>query len=53
MKNNPVSVYVVVLRLRANLHITGLPRYMQEIGTPKIGSHIMNLHIKRPRLTVN
>jgi hypothetical protein len=26
---------------------------MREIGTPKIGSHIMNLHIKRPRMTVN
>jgi len=26
---------------------------MQEIGTPKIGSHITNLHIKRPRITVN
>ena len=26
---------------------------MREIGTQKIGSHIMNLHIKRPRITVN
>ncbi len=26
---------------------------MREIGTPKIGSHIMNSHIKRPRITVN
>ncbi len=26
---------------------------MQEIGTPKIGLHITNLHIKRPRITVN
>jgi len=26
---------------------------MREIGTPKIGSHITNLHIKRPRITVN
>jgi len=26
---------------------------MLEIGTPKIGSHITNLHIKRPRITVN
>ncbi len=25
---------------------TGGPRYMREIGTPKIGSHIMNSHIK-------
>ncbi len=32
---------------------TGGPRYIQEIGTPKIGSHIMNSHIKRPRITVN
>ncbi len=29
------------------------PRYMQEIGTPKIGLHIMNLNIKRPRIAVN
>jgi len=29
------------------------PRYMWEIETPKIGSHIMNSHIKRPRITVN
>jgi len=26
---------------------------MQEIGTPKIGSHIMISHIKRPWITVN
>ncbi len=32
---------------------TGGPRYMREIGTPKIGSHIMNWHIKRPKITVN
>jgi len=29
---------------------TGGPPYMRKIGTPKIGSHIMNLHIKRPRI---
>jgi len=32
---------------------TGRPRYMREIGTPKKGLHIMNLHIKRPWITVN
>ncbi len=32
---------------------TGGPRYIREIGTPKIGSHIMNSNIKRPRITVN
>jgi len=32
---------------------TGGPRYVREIGTPKIGSHIMNLNIKRPRITIN
>jgi len=32
---------------------TGGPLYMGEIGTPKIGLHITNLHIKRPRMTVN
>jgi len=26
---------------------------MREIGTAKIGSHIRNSHIKRPRMTVN
>ncbi len=26
---------------------------MQEKGTPKIGWHIVNSHIKRPRMTVN
>jgi hypothetical protein len=26
---------------------------MRELGTPKIGSHIMNSHIKRPRTTIN
>jgi len=26
---------------------------MWEIGTPKTGSHMMYLHIKRPRITVN
>ncbi len=26
---------------------------MREVGTPKIGWHITNSHIKRPRLTVN
>jgi len=26
---------------------------MREIGTPKIGSHITNSHIKRPRIIVN
>jgi hypothetical protein len=32
---------------------TGGLRYMQEIGTPKIGSHITNSHLKRPRINVN
>jgi len=26
---------------------------MREIGTPKFGSNITNLHIKRPRITIN
>ncbi len=34
------------------LESTGGPRYMRQIGTPKIDSHIMNLYIKRPRMTV-
>jgi hypothetical protein len=32
---------------------TGGPCYMQKIGTPKIDSHITDLHIKRPRMIVN
>jgi len=36
-----------------NQVITGGPRYMREIGTQKIGLHITNSHIKRPRVTVN
>jgi len=32
---------------------TGGSRYIREIKTPKIDSHIMNSHIKRPRITVN
>ncbi len=32
---------------------TGGHRYMQEIGTKKLGAHIMNLHIKRPRIPIN
>jgi hypothetical protein len=41
---------MMVLKTESN---TGGPRYMREIGTPKIDSHITNLHIKRPRMTVN
>jgi len=32
---------------------TGGPCYMRDLGTPKIGSHIINSHIKRPRITIN
>ncbi len=32
---------------------TGGPRYIREIGTPKICWHIMNWHIKIPTITVN
>jgi hypothetical protein len=32
---------------------TGGPRYLREIGTPKISQDIINLHIKGPRITVN
>jgi hypothetical protein len=42
----------IVDRLR-DFRSTGGPRYMREIGTQKIGSHIINSHIKRPRITVN
>ena len=35
------------------IQYTGGPRYIREIGTPKIGLNIMNFHIKRPRMTVN
>jgi hypothetical protein len=36
-----------------NIPNTVGPRYMREIGTPKIDWHIMNLHIKKPRMTDN
>jgi len=36
-----------------NKYNTGGPCYMREIGTPKIDWHIMNLHLKRPKITVN
>jgi len=36
-----------------NLQYTDGHRYMREIETPKIGSHIMNSHINRPRITMN
>jgi len=42
-----------LLYLQNISNYTGGPRYMREIGTPKIDSHIMNLHIKRPRNTIN
>jgi hypothetical protein len=32
---------------------TGGPRYIREIETRKIGLHLMNSHIKRPRITIN
>ncbi len=32
---------------------TGGPRYMREIGTPKIDSNKTNSNIKRPRMTDN
>ncbi len=32
---------------------TGGPRYMRDIGTKKLGSHILNSHIKRPRMPIN
>jgi len=38
---------------KIGLNCTGGPRYIREIGTTKIGSHITNSHIKRPRTTVN
>jgi hypothetical protein len=39
--------------VKTEFNCTGGPRFMREIGTQKIGSNIMNLHIKRPRITVN
>jgi hypothetical protein len=36
-----------------NLQTTGGPRYIQEIVTKKLSSHIMNLHLKIPRIPVN
>jgi len=39
--------------VETEFNCTGGPRYMREIGTQKIGSNIINLHIKRPRIIVN
>jgi len=39
---------LVVLNLN-----TGGPRYMREKGTLKIGSHIMNSHIKISKITIS
>jgi len=39
--------------LAISIRSTGGPCYIREIGTPKMGSNIKNLHIKRPRITVN
>ncbi len=32
---------------------TGGPCYIREIGTEKLGLHIMNSHVKRPRTPIN
>ncbi len=48
-KDNLRELYMCV----SKFHITGGPRYMQEKGTNKLGSHIMNSHIKRPRIPKN
>ncbi len=39
--------------VKKNAVCTGGPRYMREIGTSKIGLHITNLNIKKPRITAN
>jgi len=41
------------LNLERNESNTVGPRYMREIGTPKIDSHMMNSNVKRPRMTDN
>jgi hypothetical protein len=38
---------------RALVLSTGGPRYMREIGTKILGSHIMNFHLKRPTIPIN
>jgi hypothetical protein len=40
-------------RIATNFTPTVGPRYMRQIGTKKFGLQIKNLHIKRPRITVN
>ncbi len=46
---------MLFLHAVSTLHFesAGGPRYMQVIGTSKIGLHITNSHIQRPRMTVN
>ena len=44
---------ILSLTLKHLITNTGVPRYMREIGTEKICSHITNSHIKRSRMTVD
>ncbi len=51
-------IYLTVNILKAlqavsKFEYTGGPRHIREIGTQKVGSQIMNSHIKRPRITLN
>jgi len=48
-----ISIYAGGPRFLSAISNTDGPRYMREIGTPKIRSNLMNSHIKRPRMTVN
>ncbi len=59
---NPVSMLKYALKAEcysskcrkyAQQSCTGGPRYMQKIGTVKYDSNITNLHLKRPRMTLN
>jgi len=51
---NPLSLYFLNFQHTSSYFPhTGGPHYMRKIGSPKIGSHIMNSHVKIPKITTN
>ncbi len=50
---HPIWKKRMYLKVQKTEQYTVGPRYIREIGTKKWGLHIMNSHIKRPRLPIN
>jgi len=48
-----IYIPIFIFQLTVMFVNTDGPHYMWEIGTLKIDSNITNLHIKRPRITIN